>query len=170
MTIQFTDSIRVFSLDTLPVLTRYMEIKNSMGQSMDGFTQRTGASHNDPVIYKHFTTDIYPKVKQILGHDVKPTYTFLSRYAKGAELKSHIDKGNQCFYTVSHTIYCDPHYSAAEWYIDVDGSRVGLSVGQAVLFRGRDLVHWRPRMPDIINEYINVYFHFAPMDYVGDMS
>lgn len=164
-----TEPIQIFTLDQRPIVRRYAAIMNSMLPNRNDYTARTGVAHNDPIINDYHRYEVLPKVKTMLGQDVKPSYCFLSRYEAGTHLKEHVDR-SPCRWTVSQTILCVPQEAAADWHLIVEGCRIGLMVGQAVLFAGIDAKHSRPIMPSHITEYVNVYFHFVPQDYQGEMS
>lgn len=167
--ISTAEPITVFSLDHIPILARYRELVDSMPQDHNDYTDRSGVAHSDVVIKRFHEDVVLSLIKQLTGReDIQPTYCFLSRYQKGAQLRAHTDR-TPCHWTISQTVYVEPEWAAADWHIQIGGARIGLDVGQAVMFRGTVLSHSRPVMPSHISEYVNCYYHFVPTAYVGEM-
>lgn len=108
----------------------------------------------------------------VAGRPLKPTYAYASAYRGGAELDAHLDR-EQCDYTLSLMID-EVAPTGGEpwplWFQSPAGRRsVTLPVGDAVLFRGCELPHWRePASPD--HEQVNLLFHFVPSDWAGVMD
>lgn len=111
-------------------------------------------------------------VSSISGRPLKPTYCFASAYRGGAVLEAHLDR-EQCDYTLS--LIVDEQAPAGEaswplWFQTSEGQhQVRLHPGDAVLFRGCELPHWRgSASPD--HEQINLLFHFVPAEWAGVMD
>ena len=59
-------------------------------------------AHNEPMSrFLHY--EILPLIEKITGKHLKPTYTYLSAYVKGADLPGHTDR-EDCEYTVSFVV------------------------------------------------------------------
>lgn len=83
------------------------------------------------------------------------TYSYMRIYAKGDELKKHIDR-KSC--EISTTL----NLGGDNWPIFIKGSnkkiKINLSAGDMLIYRGCELEHWRE--PFIGNECIQVFLHY----------
>jgi hypothetical protein len=113
----------------------------------------------------HHQLTIY--VGQVAGVAVKPSYAYVSAYQGGAVLERHVDR-EQCEFTMSLLVERSTEGEAAEWplYFDTSEGTVEVfqSVGEAVLFRGTKLPHYRPRLAHG-QTYMSLLFHYVPVDF-----
>jgi hypothetical protein len=120
--------------------------------------------HNDPVA-RFFHFQLYPAMQRIIARPVKPSYCFVSFYAPGAVLFEHTDR-EQCEYTISVAISESPQ-GRAPWplYIRTKKSQVEiiLKAGDGVLFKGRELPHWRDKLME--GSALQILFHFVHKDF-----
>jgi hypothetical protein len=152
-----------------PLLSRFHAIKDRMEPQHTSYALRKGFAHNDPVQRQLHCGPIHILVTGILKESLKPTYCYLSRYERGSGLGRHVDRP-PCYVTVSHMLYADPPHADTEWPIDIAGAKVGLTAGQAVIFKGTELPHSRTQMPGHIREFVNAYYHYVPIDYTGGLD
>lgn len=85
-----------------------------------------------------------PKIEELTGLKLYPTYSYYRVYKPGDVLEKHTDR-REC--EISATICLgydyitdDPEY---HWDIYVDGVGIELEPGDAVIYRGCDVEHWR---------------------------
>ena len=105
-------------------------------------------------------TLIKRKVEEIVGEPVYPTYTYARIYYTGAEMKYHIDRSSSEF-SVSLCIKVDSKYP---WHLGIEtlqGEKKYIEQvpGDAVLYRGNELYHWRDPYPG--TEQINAFFFYV---------
>lgn len=105
-------------------------------------------------------TLIKRKVEEIVGEPVYPTYTYARIYYTGAEMKYHIDRSSSEF-SVSLCVKVDPKYP---WHLGIEtlqGEKKYIEQvpGDAVLYRGNELFHWRDPYPG--TEQINAFFFYV---------
>tara|TARA_B100001175_G_scaffold27377_1_gene20134 strand:- start:2847 stop:3632 length:786 start_codon:yes stop_codon:yes gene_type:complete len=77
-------------------------LKNNIfnfGDGDYGFKRNRYNSHNE-IISRIIHFEMLELVEKITGKKLRPTYTYVSFYVKGAELKAHVDKA-ECEYTCS---------------------------------------------------------------------
>ncbi|WP_407351413.1 class I SAM-dependent methyltransferase [Luteimonas sp. R10] len=84
-----------------------------------------------------------PQFEEVIGETLEPSYSYLRFYTNGAVLERHIDRP-ACEISATITI----GYSAEQaWpiFIEVDGDPIGvdLEVGDALLYQGIQVPHWR---------------------------
>jgi hypothetical protein len=80
-----------------------------------------------------------PKMEEITGLDLWPTYTYTRLYKPGNELKKHRDRPS-CEISLTLKLGDTGGYN---WPIWMDNSEYALEAGDGVIYRGCDLEHWR---------------------------
>ena len=127
------------SQDEINILWQYMQVKHASNnsnfddsQTSFGETALYGSSITDGLLL--LKKDIFEKM---LNKKLLPTYSFWRIYTKYSDLKKHTDRGS-CEITASITIKSD-----LEWPIYIDGKKVIIKEGDAALYFGMELEHWR---------------------------
>lgn len=127
-------------------------------------------------------------VRKVVAHNAKPTYTYFGGYLPGAKLLPHLDRV-QCEFTMSLTIEQYPHDNI--WLLSLGKKPLfdrvqtpdliarmppedeivdaQLFAGDALLFMGRHLVHFRRgSLPE--DRWINqVFLHYVQEDFEGGL-
>jgi len=88
----------------------------------------------------------------ILGVNLLPTYSFVRTYFSNTNLAKHRDR-EACEISVS--IHLD---GDKDWPLYIDGNPINLKTGDAVLYWGHDLEHWRDTY--LGESYTNAFLHF----------
>jgi len=128
--------------------------------------------HNDPVS-RLIQAQLLPLLCKITEEELKPSYTYLTTYFPGAELTRHTDR-DQCTWNISLMIDTDPELSLENaWpiYFESGGSigQARLAMGDAVFYRGTDIPHWRPRLPE--GHFTTVLLaHFVSEDFADGLD
>jgi Sulfotransferase family len=103
----------------------------------------------------------------VAGEEVKPSYTYVSAYEGGATLGRHRDR-EQCEFTLSVLINESSEGPHAPWPLDIDTEQGTVAItqqlGDAVLFRGCELPHYRSRLPEG-QTCACLLFHYVPADF-----
>tara|TARA_B100000424_G_scaffold13816_2_gene10192 strand:+ start:4502 stop:6553 length:2052 start_codon:yes stop_codon:yes gene_type:complete len=142
-------------------------ISNNVWELGDRQAHRYKA-HNEPMSrFLHY--EILPLIEKLAGKPLKPTYTYLSAYVKGADLPGHTDRAD-CEYTVSFIIDKPDN---CEWPIYVHKKRqpekykgrypenppkeecvpVDCNAGGLMMFQGTDRIHFREKFDQ---DYYNI--------------
>lgn len=82
---------------------------------------------------------VWPTVESIVNEELVPTYAFSRLYHNGDVLESHTDRP-ACEVSLTIQLGRSHHYA---WPIYVGESRYDLAEGDAVLYQGCDVPHWR---------------------------
>ncbi len=130
-------------------------------------------AHNEPVA-ESVHAQLTPLVQQIVEEPVKASYAYLVNYRRGAVLEKHTDRV-QCEYTVSIGLGEVPSLErASAWPLFIEHSdspspiEIRLGIGDAVIFRGRQLPHYRNALSQ--SEAARALFlHFVPLDFAGPL-
>lgn len=140
--------------------------------SGDNQSARRAVYHNEPVA-RFFLEQLAPAVSQIAGEAVKPSYAYVVAYRSGAELASHVDR-EQCEYTITLAVDQTPEPSlefAWPLYLETKQGRITVfqAIGDALLFRGRQLPHGRDRLADGCTS-TSILFHYVPARFEGSLD
>ena len=100
-----------------------------------------------------------PSMEQITGLSLLPTYSFLRIYETGAVLTRHTDR-RACEISASVTLAYDAPELWPLWLeVHQQPRSITLSAGDMLVYKGRELPHWRERFDG--NYWIQVFFHYV---------
>jgi len=141
-----------------------------------GFYDQTGAGYNNS--YSHYSDIVMetlilkcqPLMEKITGLKLQPSYTFARLYKKGDELIRHKDRFSCEISTTMKLggedwpIYLDPTNTEIPpenvpyKIIGNKGVRVDLKPGDMLVYRGRELEHWRTKFKG--KDCCQVFLHY----------
>jgi alkylated DNA repair dioxygenase AlkB len=102
-------------------------------------------------------------VTAVAAQPVRPSYCYVSAYRAGATLSRHRDR-EQCEFTVS-LMLGESGPNPDGWVLHLQARRneiIMLSrAGEAVMFRGTTVEHWRPSLPNG-NRHTALLLHYVP--------
>ncbi|NVM37962.1 MAG: hypothetical protein HWN81_20380 [Candidatus Lokiarchaeota archaeon] len=105
-----------------------------------------------------------PRVSELLGETVLPTYSYARSYRHGEKLARHKDR-DACEISLTLHLkgdkYWDINMEAPKRDDDLEGppSLITLDQGDAILYRGREAYHWRDEYPG--EQYTQVFLHYV---------
>ncbi|MBS0446436.1 MAG: sulfotransferase [Proteobacteria bacterium] len=148
-------------------LGAYYDALASIGWAFgDAQVARRLGRHNE-ALARFFHHQYATLIATIAGEPVCPSYCYVSAYQSGAELDPHVDR-KQCEFTVS-MVYAESGGRSGDWPLwflaGAAPSSVTLEVGDAVVFRGHDLVHWRDAAPVPGMALSTLLFHYVPVTF-----
>ena len=96
-----------------------------------------------------------------VGLELSPTYSYARVYQQGEVLERHVDR-ESCEISGTMTLGFDsdvvwPIY-VADGEADIEGSRIDLSVGDLLMYRGNEIPHWRKEFKGMWQ--CQVFFHY----------
>jgi hypothetical protein len=106
---------------------------------------------------------VQARLESVIGRALLPTSSFVRIYTTESILKKHVDR-NACEYSATMTV----GYRNAEglWPIFVESENeniaVELDVGDAMVYKGMAIPHWREALPRGI--WCQLFFHFVAAD------
>jgi hypothetical protein len=138
----------------------------------DEQSPRRYAAHNESVA-RFFHHQLTRAVAAISGEPVKPSYVYVGSYQSGAELEKHTDR-EQCEFSISLCLdYWPEPQNETPWplKLETDSSEVAVfqGIGDGLLYRGRELPHWRDRLPEG-HTSTSVFFHYVAADFAGPLD
>lgn len=109
----------------------------------EGLTDKDIQCPKSQAVHGHQTfdkllEDLLPNFETASGLKLLPTYSYARLYAPGEELKKHTDRP-ACEISATITL----GFEGDVWSIYMDGNKVDMKVGDAVLYRGQEVEHWR---------------------------
>lgn len=112
-------------------------------------------------------------INEVVPEPVKPSYCYLATYHYRSELKRHTDRP-QCEWNVSLQLDNRPTIPLNKaWpiHLEIGGKarEVTLDIGDAVLYSGVRIPHWRPPLPKG-RETTLCFFHFVGKNFKGDLG
>ena len=141
-------------------LSEYLKIESEKKGFYDAQCKKSKSIRDNPEFDK-LLVDILPEIEQITGKKLFPTYAFARFYNPDEELRLHLDR-DSCEISVTLTLGFEgnvwPIYmgypsddGTGEVIIDeIDEealvkniSRIDMEVGDAVVYRGCEMFHWR---------------------------
>lgn len=135
----------------------------------DGFWGDSQAPNGSYSMYGDVLMDsilqlITPKMNEITGIELVPTYSYWRFYEKGEELKKHNDR-ESC--EISTTLSIGKNYNNLKeeynWPIWIENKNkeyipINLNEGDMLIYRGCELDHWREPLKG--NHHAQVFLHF----------
>jgi hypothetical protein len=100
-------------------------------------TAKSVMSHE--VVFETLQERMWPAMEELLKEELIPTYSYARLYSNGDDLKPHIDRP-AC--EISATVQLGRSHQYA-WPIYMGGRRVDMAEGDAVIYKGCEIEHWR---------------------------
>lgn len=122
------------------LLTDYCRIKHRINFNSFDFLQSDNGDtffYADPLMESLMVNKIGLMEKET-GLELLPTYAFWRMYTVNADLKKHTDRP-ACEVSVTVNIGSD----GTKWPIYMDGIEINLEPGDAVIYLGCEVEHWR---------------------------
>jgi hypothetical protein len=128
--------------------------------------------HNETVA-RFFHHQLTAAISEVAGEAVQPSYVYLASYVREAELEKHTDR-EQCEFSVSFCLDLRPEPSdVSPWplYLETPQGVVAVHqrIGDGLLYRGRQLPHYRKRLPTGWTS-TSIFFHFVRRDFAGPLD
>jgi hypothetical protein len=134
--------IKNFLLENeIDLLKKYVQIRHRINQSdfdFDLLDTYDTSLYGDPIMEALLLSKM-KKLEKETSLELLPTYSFWRLYTYGAELKKHKDRPS-CEVSVTVMIGSCGTY---EWPIFMDGKPISLNNGDAVVYLGQEVEHYR---------------------------
>lgn len=110
------------------------------------------------LIFETLQEKLWTKIEELTGEELLPTYSYARLYKNGNELEKHMDRP-ACEVSVTIQLGRSHHYS---WPIYMEGKRIDMGEGDAVIYLGCEMEHWR-NVCDGPEDYYSgqVFIHFV---------
>lgn len=150
---------------TIKTISQYMENKlrlNQWDKRSGAFTYEDNPSafafYADPLI-ETLLQDSVSAIEEVTGLELYPTYSYSRVYLKGDELTPHVDRPS-C--EISATVHVATVGKPWPIWMKVPGKdpiKVEMGPGDAVVYKGCEVTHWRDKMVDTdVNVQFMIHF------------
>jgi hypothetical protein len=113
-------------------------------------------------------------VQHLVAEPTKASYSYVSVYEAGAELRKHIDR-EQCEFSITFMVdYSPTPETVSDWplFLEVgDPPRavpVHFGIGDGLLYFGRTQPHFRDVLPEG-RRSTHIFFHYVKQDFTGPL-
>jgi len=138
---------------TTATISQYFENKILRGEWVSRNLEEVRDSskygyYSDPLI-EIMLRQCLPAVEKNTGLSLEPTYSYSRVYQGGEELAPHTDRPS-CEISVTVNVACTGDFPWPIWmqYKDKDPAKCMLNPGDAVIYKGCEVTHWRRRLPE----------------------
>jgi hypothetical protein len=101
---------------------------------------------------------LWPTIEAVVQEELLPTYAYARLYSNGDVLEKHTDR-EACEVSITIQLGRSHHYA---WPIYMGGHRFDLAEGDAVIYPGCDVEHWRDRCDGPEGYYSGqVFLHYV---------
>jgi len=166
----FVKAPNLIDHQTIKTISQYFENKISRGEWVETCQNDFQASklqyYADPLI-EVLLVNCTSEIEKHTGLELLPTYSFSRVYQGGEELIPHIDRPS-CEISVTINVAC----TGETWpiwmqYEDKDPVKCMLNPGDAVIYKGCEVTHWRRKLPE---GQINVQFMLHYVNKNGEFN
>jgi hypothetical protein len=125
---------------------------------------------NHDITFETVAERVWPFLENILGEELVPTYSYARLYQNGNVLEKHTDRPS-CDISLSIQLGRSHHYT---WPIYAGNERFDLAEGDALLYKGCEVEHWRNACEGPKGYYSGqIFCHFVRVkgpyaEYAGD--
>lgn len=110
------------------------------------------------IVFETLQERLWPIIEKSVEESLTPTYSYARLYHNNDELVRHTDR-ESCEVSVTLQLGRSHHYS---WPIYMGGERIDMAEGDAIIYPGRDIEHWRDPCAGPNNYYSGQFFmHFV---------
>jgi hypothetical protein len=110
-----------------------------------------------------FIPEVMPQIERRTGRKLVPTYSFARIYTTESRLDKHVDR-ESCEISATLTVGFKTDGGLWPIHLECAGNDVAieLDVGDALVYRGADLPHWREPLES--GFWCQLFFHFVDAD------
>ena len=146
----------------LDLLTRYALWRESVEHDGTGDPQSPGQfnGYQDPLM-QFLHARLWPRMEEVTGLTLLPTYVYFRIYRPGAILDKHTDRP-AC--EVSATLLVGANYEPT-WPLFIEGEKIVQRPGEMAVYRGCEVEHWREPMTGPPGDYhVQLFVHYVDAD------
>jgi hypothetical protein len=140
------------------LLRQYHEMRIQGTPTGDDQVKQALAVMGSSAIFDTVLERIWPFIENVLEEELIPTYSYARLYTNDNILKTHTDRPS-CEISASIQLGRSHHYA---WPIYAGDQRFDLAEGDAMLYQGCNIPHWRDACAGPIDYYSGqVFCHFV---------
>jgi len=137
-----------------------MQGDDPMAKTGDAMVPGCLGPRSGDLVFDSFLNFMHKKVEDATGKKLYPTYTYARLYTTGNTLPKHIDRP-ACEYSLTVKLSDN---RKGNWPIVIENEKVYLDDGDAVIYKGCEVEHWRETCD--IPDYLlgQVFLHYVDAD------
>lgn len=145
--------------DMAELVSRYATLRLSTGGHFTEDKQTGCPSRYGDPLCETFLDYLQPRIEGILNKKLLPTYSYMRFYSNGSELRRHKDR-NACEISLTITLSFESERIWPIW-LETGGvpKEVCLDVGDAMIYKGIDVPHWREPFPG--ERWLQMFLHYV---------
>jgi len=149
------------AVEDLAFLTRYALWRESIEDwTSDAQSPGMFVGHQDPG-FQYLHSQMWPRIEEITGLTLLPTYCYFRLYRPGAILEKHTDRP-AC--EVSGTLLVGTNQDES-WPLFIEGNKIVQKTGELAVYRGCDVEHWREPMTGPDDAFhVQLFVHYVDAD------
>ena len=149
----------------IDLATKYYDVKYNIEKSFNPGAKGDVVKPNSKILYNDtlafsFLISLTPKVEEIVGKKLFPTYAFCRAYELGQRLVPHTDR-EACEYSITLPI-CGPPWPL-QIKKDKKWNRIHLSPGDGLIYKGQEIQHKRTKLEED-GPNIQLHLHYVDVD------
>tara|TARA_Y100000114_G_scaffold156208_1_gene182626 strand:+ start:2624 stop:3154 length:531 start_codon:yes stop_codon:yes gene_type:complete len=156
--LKFIKIPKFFNSKEISILKEYCKDKHY--NNFNNFEDEKSLTYNaDTFFYKDFLMEVFLKnkkkvIEKKLKIELSETYSYWRCYTYASRLDKHKDR-NQCEISVTACIDSDK----SDWPIFMEGVPITLKPGEAIIYSGTKLQHWREPFTGDYN--VQLFLHYV---------
>ena len=148
----------IIPLELCNFLTANLLLKNRIDNSGDEQVKDCLAIISDGTVFNTLLELIWSRLEETISEKLIPTYSYARLYKNGNVLEKHLDRP-PCEISMTIQLGRSHHYS---WPIFIGGDRIDLAEGDAIVYKGTEVDHWREKCDGPKNYYSGqVFLHYV---------
>ena len=159
--IRYEEAKSEIPADDLDFVTRYMLWREANDEwPQDSQSPGMFAAYKDANMM-FFHARLLPRMEEVTGLSLLPTYTYARVYRPGAILEKHKDRP-AC--EVSATLLVGTNQDET-WPLFIEGEQIVQRPGEMAVYRGCEVEHWREPMTGPDDAYhVQLFVHYVDAD------
>lgn len=152
---------KIISEDALELLNSYVELQQERGYFEGSFFSKENTKYGDP-IFEALMLELKPKIEEVVGEELLPSFAHMRIYKKGGSLRVHKDRP-ACEYAATLTVNYDSDEIWPIYITDfVKKKEFFLDRGDLLIIKGREVPHGRDQFTG--NYWIQVFMNYVKKD------
>lgn len=130
---------KLISAEFCDFFTHILQRQGAIHRWGDDLVPNALATMSHSLVFDTMHEKLWPVIEQSTNLKLHPTYSYARLYGNGDELEPHRDR-SACEISVTIQLGRSHDYS---WPIFMGGQSISLDPGDAVVYSGCDVLHWR---------------------------
>jgi len=151
---------------TIQTISQYLENKIKRGEWVQKSEEELKEGdfsklyyYADPLL-EVILKEYLPLVEEQTGLELQPTYSYARVYQEGEKLKAHTDRPSCQISATVNVAHIGGNWPIWMQYENNDPAKFLLTPGDAVIYKGCEVMHWRRKLPEG-QLYVQFMLHYV---------